>query len=470
MRLPLSGADYFHHLVHRLIVRRGGPGNCGQVRLVMATPPDAAAVATAWRCVGARLWTVGGTYRAGLRGAWFRVRGPAQLTVDHGPCLTEMADRHWRAGLPDDGARARLGIAIGSEPGLVLTWDHRLCDARGAMALLAAMPGFATEAVAADGAEDIVAGSPEIRGRIRWRSWLPRAREHAELPASLGERGTLARAALPHLGQRGRGDIWRPPGSVGNIASPLVHTGMVLGPEVTALATARQRATSGRLGETAFLIAGLAAALDDVRADSPGESGDFLFPLAIDARAGAAGVNLDIDGLLENRHGFVFLRLPAGLARADLAQAAKVVTAGLRAWLADGAERKLAAALSFFPWVGERLAGAELGGGCPGVAASCLVANTGMTAVPASSFGAAVVGVDHRVAVPAVPGLAVLFHRDARGLAWDVIAAGQVARALPPAALAARIRFHLVERAIAETPGKSAKVEASPVVAAVGAP
>jgi hypothetical protein len=470
MRLPLSGADYFHHLVHRLIVRRGGPGNCGQVRVRMTAPPDAAAVATAWRRVGERLWTVGGTYRAGLRGAWFRVRGPALLTVDHGPCLTEIADLHWRAGLPDDGARARLGVAIGGAPGLVLTWDHRMCDARGAMALLAALPGFLADVVAADGAEDSAAGSPEKRGSIRGRSWLPRAREHAELPASLGERGSLARAALPHLGQRGRGDIWRPPGSVANVASPLVHAGMVLGAEATALATARQRATSGRLGETAFLIAGLAAALDDVRADSPGESGDFLFPLAIDARAGAAGADLDIDGLLENRHGFVFLRLPAGLARADLTQAAKVVTAGLRAWLADGAERKLAAALSFFPCVGERLAGAEIGGGCPGVAASCLVANTGMTAVPDALFGSTVIGVDHRVAVPAVPGLAVLFHRDARGLGWDVIAAGQVARALPPAALAARIRHHLVERILPGGAEKPVKTAAPPAPAAVGAP
>jgi hypothetical protein len=451
MRVALSGADYFHHLVHRLILRRGGPGNCGQLRVRLDRAPDPAAVAQAWHLAGQHAWPLGGRFRAGLRGAWFSVRAPADLALDHGDRLDALADAHLRAGLDECGPRARLGRAGDArDPGLVLTWDHRLCDARGAMGLLAALPGL---------------------DATRPAAWLP-ARREAGIPAGWGARGRLARAALAHLGARGRDDLWRPPVAPASDhaaqAAPLAHAGTVLDPAATARLAQRQRAATGRLGETAFLIAALAAALDDLG----GIGRDLLFPLAADARGpedgGGPGDRSGFARLLENRHGFVFLRLPAGLASRDLVAAARHLARAWRAWLADGADVKLAAALSFFPLVGERLARAEIGGGCPGLAASCLVANTGQTRIPATLFGAGVIGVDHRVAVPAQPGLAVLFHRDARGLGWDVIATGAVAAALPQAALAGRLRHHLLDRALA-LPADDARPTRQPAAALAGA-
>src|SRR4051812_26044363 len=84
MRLPLSGIDFFHHVIHRMIRRHGGAGNHGQLRLRLASPPDAARVDAAWRRAGTCAWTIGARLRTSLRGPQWIVREPARLALEVG--------------------------------------------------------------------------------------------------------------------------------------------------------------------------------------------------------------------------------------------------------------------------------------------------------------------------------------------------------------------------------------------------
>lgn len=419
MRLPLSGIDWFHHLVHRMVTDHGGGGNLGQACVRLSRPADAAALARAWSRVGHDAWTAGARLRTGLRGPAWIVRGPARLQLERGGSVRSVADAHLREGLPEDGPRLRLASAEqADDAGLVLTWDHRLCDARGVFALLAALPGLA------DG------------GRLRDRWWQPRHRQGVALPATAAERGRLARGSIETLKPHRLARLWRPRAEPGNAASPLARVSLVLGTEETAAADRRQATLTGRFGETAWLLACLAAALEDVG----GIGGDLLFPFAVDARPRSGGP------ILANCHSFIFLRVPEGLASRDLAAAAKHLKDAHKAWVGADMTLKMSSAMSFFQLFGERVARMQISNFRAGVAASCCVANAGVTTLPESLFGARVLGIDHAATVPGMPGIGALFHRDARGLGCDLMAAGAVARSVPPERVAERLRWHLVER------------------------
>lgn len=424
MRLRLSGTDYFHQVLHRVIVDHGGAGNLGQIRIRLSTSPDAGLLARAWRSAGEQAWTLGAHLRASLRGPHWIVRGPARLELEHGGSLDRLAVEHLRDGLPERGPRARLGCSMGSQPGIVLTWDHRLSDARGAMGLVSSLPSLA------DG------------GRLRDAWWRPGHRDMPGMPATAAARGLLARGAIDHLRPHRLARLWRPAAPPANPAAPLAHVSMVLDTVETARVTGRQLAASGRMSETPFLLACLAAGLEDLG----GIGGDVLFPLAVDCRPRLGAP------IIANCHSFIFLRVPAGLASRDLGEASRFLKDAYRAWVAADMTTKMSASLGFFPYIGVRMARAQLGYFKAGVAASCLVANTGPTVLPDSLFGIDVLGVDHVAAVPGMPGLAALFHRDRRGLGVDLIAAGDAARAVPPPALAQRLRHHLLERAFAGAP------------------
>ncbi len=424
MRLRLSGTDYFHQVLHRVIVDHGGSGNLGQIRIRLGSAADAVALATGWRRAGEEAWTLGAHLRASLRGPQWIVRGPARLGLEQGASLERLAVDQLREGLPERGPRARLGCVAGSDPGIVLTWDHRLSDARGAMGLVAALPALAGG------------------GRLRDPWWAAGHRDTPGMPATAAARGLLARGAVEHLRPHRMARLWRPPVAAANPASPLAHAVLALGHEETARVTARQLAASGRMSETPFLLACLAAALEDLG----GIRGDVLFPLAVDCRPRLRAP------LVANCHSFIFLRVPAGLASRDLGEASRFLKEAYRTWVAADMTTKMSASLGFFPYIGVRLSRAQLGYFKAGVAASCLVANTGPTALPDALFGGEVLGVDHVAAVPGMPGLAALFHRDRRGLGADLIAAGDVARVIPPEALAGRLRHHLLERAFVGCP------------------
>jgi hypothetical protein len=360
------------------------------------------------------------------------MHGPADCSVAVGGALTPLAEAGLRRGLDGDrGEWMRLACATATaEPGLVLTWNHRLCDARGAMGVIAALSEISAD------------GSP----RERW--WRSDYRAAGPLPTSAAARGQLARGTLALLDPLCRGPWLRPAvdSSRGkNPAAPIRRYGMILDAEVTARFDARQRAATGRFGETPFVLAAVAAALEAAY----GIGADLLFPLAVDTRAEHA------DGerrLLSNCHGFMLLRLAAGLASRDLGEAGRALKEGHRRWLAADGFTKMSASLSWFPLLGYRLARAELGFHRAGIAASCLVANTGRTLVPERLFGAGVLGVDHAASLPGTPGLGVLVHRDRRGLGLDVIATGAVARRLPPERFAALIAEQLLERPFAGAP------------------
>ncbi|MBA2481378.1 MAG: hypothetical protein H0V44_12010 [Planctomycetes bacterium] len=419
MRVRLSGADYFHHLLHRINQDHGGSGNCGQLRLRLERPlADPRGLEAAWHAAGQQAWTLGATYRSSLRGPYWRVRGPADLRLDISDATTDaLGDAHLRAGLSDVGSRMRLAYAAATQPGVVLTWDHRLSDARGVIALLDALPRLA-------------AG-----GRLGDRWWSPGHREPAGQPATLAARGVHARGSVEHIRGHRLVRLWRPGVPADNPAAPLRRASMVMDP---ARVESRQRAATGRLSETPFLLAAVAAALEDIG----GIGGDLLFPLAVDGRPRTGGA------MLANQHSFLFLRVPEGLATRDLVLAARHLKDAHRQWVAADVTTKMSAALSFFPIVGERLARAELGNRGGGLAASCLVANTGAIALPETWFGSRVAGVDLVASVPGRPGLAVLFHRDRRGLVCDVIAAGAVPRLIPPEKLAQCIAFQLTGRVL----------------------
>ena len=421
MRIPCSGVDYFHHVLHRMIQDHGGPGNHGQVRLELDCALDDARLDSAWRSLGRQAWILAAQLRLGLRGAWWQVRGPAQLELERGEDLAQLAQEQLRGGLPEAGPRLRLGYARASAAGpagVVLTWDHRLCDARAALGVLSRLSQLA------DGQS------------LRDPWWRPGQRHIAGLPPTRAAQGALARQSVQHLKPHRYATLWRPQVPAGNPAAPVEVLQLAFSAAETASVDQRQVTASGRFSETPFLLAALSASLEEVG----GVHGDVLFPVAIDARPRQGGP------LLANCHSFLFLRLQAGVATRDLTVAARALKEAHRYWVAQEMSLKMAAAMEFFPLVGERIARAQLGYFRAGVAASCLVANTGQSSAPSELFGAQVTGIRHAATVPGMPGLAALFHRQGRRLCCDLIAAGAVRQALPLARLRERLRYQLLER------------------------
>ncbi|HYE06843.1 MAG TPA: hypothetical protein VEL07_15105 [Planctomycetota bacterium] len=418
MRIRLSPSDAFHWLLDGAIRRGGGPGTSAQLRLRLARPVvDRAALANAWRRLGERAWMLAATPSINALRAYWRVRGPAALRVAFvdDARLDALALAELARGFPAAGGEhARLSCAGDpAEPGIVLTWSHRLFDARGALALVNAL----------------AAG-----GRIDDPWWKPGYRDAmAHQPAA--QRGREARRSLDFVKPLRRTVVLTPLTHAAP-AAPLIWHGEGLG-DATAACDARLRQAAGRFGETPFLLACVAATLEEVF----GERGDCVFPLAVDARTPGQARRL------ANAHGFLLLRCPMGLASADLGRAARHLRDDHRRWVAEEGVAALDAALSWTTVVGPRLAHAELGGGRSGVTASCLVANVGRADPPATLFGSELLGVDHAAAVPGRPGLAVLFHRDRRGLGFAVVATAAVARRIAPADFARRMRHHLTERA-----------------------
>ncbi len=407
MRVRLSASDAFHHVVDGIIRRSGGPGNIAQLRIHLGPGLDAAALHAAWDDFGrqARIAC------APVRKWRFVLPQNSRLELRHdAQSLATVGQAELRAGLAAD-EHLRLCLAA---DGAVLTWRHTLADARGMQSVLTAL-------------EAPTAAS------TTWHDPAPRS--DAEMPLTAALRGQAARAVVPLLKPLRLRPLLRPAGLRGNRSAPLVCAHVALGAD-TERVDERVRATVGRFGETAFVLAAVAGALAE-HAD-----GQLVFPLAADSRRPQER------RLLANAHGFLFLTVDAELARRDLAATARHLRDAHKAWLAAQGTTKLLASLSWLPMLGERIARYQLGFGKPGLLASACVANSGKTLLGDTWFGAAVRGIDHVAAVPGHPGVAMLFHRDARGLCIDVVIAGALAQRLTPAQLAARIRHHLVERPI----------------------
>lgn len=403
MRQRLSASDAFHHVVDGVIRRSGGPGNLGQLRIHLDSGYDRVAIAVAWAALGRELRLA----RAPVRRWCFQVPRSAVLAaVDDIRSLAAAGQADLRAGLASD-EHLRLRLAA---DGVVVTWRHTVADARGIQGLLAALPHGVREP---------------------WRD--PGYRADAELPPTAALRGQAARGAVALLKPLRLRPLLRLAGMRGNHGAPLVCVHLALGAATTTV-DERVRASVGRFGETAFLLAAVAGALAE-RGD-----GQIVFPLAADTRRPGES------RLLANAHSFLFLAVDAGLARSDLSATARHLRDAHKAWIAADGSTKLLASLSWLPLLGERIARYQLGFGRPGLLASACVANSGRALLGETWFGASVRGIDHVAAVPGHPGLAVLFHRDGRGLCVDVVVAGRLARRCPAAHLAERIRWHLVER------------------------
>ncbi len=415
-------ADIFAAILDRLIRDAGGAGNLGQLRVHFARPlADHAALARAWRRLGEQAWPLGARLLHGLRGMRLAMGGPAGLALELADDLARCASEHLANGTGEVNARLAL-IGDARAPGLVMTWNHRVLDARAALGLLHELPGLA-------------AG-----GTLREAWWDPAYRQLPGVPQHAAARGRMASQALELLRPHRLVELWRPLGRGGgrsppaNRAHPLRSHSEVIGD--SEVLRQRQRQASGRLAETPFLLGCVAAALESAL----GVGGDVLMPLAVDLRAPGER------RLLANCHGYCFLRVPAGLASRDLAGACRHLKQEHRAWTAQDGIVKLSSSMSWFGHLPHRLAQAQLGNHQPGVWSSCVVANVGASPLPATWFGAAISGVDHAALIPATPGLGVLFHRDARGLVVDVLACGRVAQLLAPERLARLIRWQLLER------------------------
>ncbi len=414
--IPASGADVFHQLVDRGIRRSGGPGSHGQLIIRCNPGPTPAALDRALQRLAQQAPLLHARWLGDLRGPRWRFALPAPaLRAESGGELDLLAARHLKSDLADGWL-----IRFGHTPdGLVATWDHRLIDARGVMGLIGILPRLA-------------AG-----GNLDEAWWQTGYREPSDLPPSHAERGRLARSLLPLIRQQRLSRIWKPRRSGAHGGGSYHTIDLSLGAD-TAVLDARIRATTGRFGETAFLLAALAAALEA----RGGLGGDLLFPLAVDIRAvGQAR-------LLSNHHGFSMLTVPEGSATADLGNAARQLKMAQRTWLAGDGVRAMAASLSYFHYLGPRRGQFEIGNRMSGVWASCLIANTGQARLPDSWFGHAITGIDHRVTVPDHPGLAAIFSRDARGAGVTLMATAAVAQQLDLPAVAAELRFQLIERGL----------------------
>lgn len=403
MRVRLSASDAFHHVVDGIIRRSGGPGNLAQLRIHLGPGLDHAALRAAWDAFGRQARIA----RAPVRRWRFVLPQTSRLALhqDARPLAT-VGQAELRAGLAAD---EHLRLCLTAD-GAVLTWRHTLADARGIQSVLMALESPTT-----------------------WHDRAPRS--DAEMPPRAALRGKAAREVVPLLKPLRLLPLLRPAGVRGNRSAPLSCAHVALGVE-TERVDERIRATVGRFGETAFVLAAVAGALAE-HAD-----GQLVFPLAADSRRPQER------RLLANAHGFLFLAVDAELARRDLAATARHLRDAHKAWLAAQGTTKLLASLSWLPMLGERIARYQLGFGKPGLLASACVANSGRTLLGDTWFNATVRGIDHVAAVPGHPGVAVLFHRDARGLCIDVVIAGALAKRLTPGHLAARIRHHLVERPI----------------------
>jgi hypothetical protein len=424
MRQTLGPADIFADLLDGIIRHEGGSGNIGQLRVRLSVPIiDVTGLTRAWQALGREAWTLKARFHRGIRGSFLHTTGPAELTVEHASQLDVAAAQHLAEGT---GAVAmRLALA---NDGVVLTWDHRLCDARGAAGILAALPAIAAGAHL---------GERWWTADYRWLPGVPRA---ARL------RGPLAQQAMPLLIPHRLAHLWRPlkssHRSPANPAAPVACSTTTLGAEDTVAYQARQRQATGRMAETPFLLACVAAALEATR----GVDGDILMPLTVDLREGGD------KRLLANCHGYCFLRVPAGLASKDLMAAANHLKQAHREWIAVDGLVKLSASMSWFGHLPRRLARAQLGNHRAGVWASCVVANAGVSPLPGTWFGAPVIGVDHAACIPGTPGIGVLFHRDGRGLGFTTLATGRVSEAIPPSRFAEFLRWQLLERPLVLSP------------------
>ena len=422
MRQPLGPGDIFATILDGIIRRRGGAGNLGQLRLRFDRPlADASALATAWRRLGREAWPLGGRIVQGLRGMRLATHGAARLDLEHSADLAATGDAHLRTGTGSALARLAL-ISDPAEPGAVFTWQHGLCDARAAAGLLAALPSLAS-------------------GRALGESWWqPGYRSIPGLPATARARGQQAQQALEHLRPHRLVRLWQPltgaQRSPSNPSSPTAHHTTALGSDGTAAYQTRQRQATGRMAETPFLLACVAAALEAAL----GIGGDVLMPLTVDLREPGER------RLLANCHGYCFLRVPEGLASRDLMAAAAHLKQAHRDWLANDGLIKLSSSMSWFGYLPQRLTRAQLGNHRAGVWASCIVANTGASVIPESWFGVRITGIDNAANLPGTPGIGVLFHRDARGLVFDTLACGRVAQRLPPQRFAELLRWQLLER------------------------
>ncbi|MDA3960347.1 MAG: hypothetical protein PF961_06130 [Planctomycetota bacterium] len=407
--LPLEAGDAFAVTLDGLIRRGGGAGNCGQLRVHCGQDPDRQLVSERVARLHAACPLLSARLAGGLRGPRWWVPQQAAAPVWSGADAADSADAHMAQLDPSRGRNLCWSIE-GRE--LILTWHHALCDARGAMALLTGL---------------------EQLGLDAW--WQ---RSVTGCAQSAAERGRQARRAVdllrPHRARR----LWQAPGAGAWAPEPMQRCHVSLGGEGDAILAAGRRLV-GRLAETPFLLACLAAALEDCT----GVGGDFLFPLAVDLRTPAAPAPI------ANAHGFAFVAVDAGLATLSVESAARALKAQMRAWARADGERVLLASLSWFPRLPQALVRRELGLGGPGIAASCLVANTGLSRVPDRLAGATVTGIDHLLMVPARPGLAVLFRRDGRGLGFDVMASAAVHQQLPVSRVAAALQARL--RACCET-------------------
>jgi hypothetical protein len=420
MRAAFSPSDYFHWVLDRAIRRDGGAGNIGQLRVRLRAPlANSDALCAAWKRLGEQAWTIGADIGRTWRGPQWRVRGPFRPKLHHGKTVDGLADRHLSVRL--DGGQTgliRLGYASSErDPGIVLTWNHQLLDARGAMALLAALPGLA------DGRH------------LREKWWEPSYRACDEVPRDPAARGRLARAAIPLLREHGESP-WLRASPARNEPLPLDIHHRTFTPSDTQRCDARQRAACGRFAETPFLMAAVAAALEQAL----GRRAQAMFPLAVDSRGANA------TRWLANCHSYLMLSVPPGKATDDLACAARALKDAHKTWIANDGSAKLMSSLSWFPYLGFSLSRAQLGMNRAGIAGSCLFANTGKTQVPEQLFGREVIGVDHAATVPGAPGLAVLFRRDRRGFGFDVITGGRVSREIPATRLADLIQHQLLYR------------------------
>lgn len=286
------------------------------------------------------------------------------------------------------------------DPGVILTWQHMLADARGIQELLAALP---------DGSLP-----PPEDPAARWCG-----------PRTWAQRGRLAQRVLPLLRPLRSTAHWRPAQT--GAPQPLVWQHLHFDAAQTSQIDAHQRRLTGRFQTTAFQLAILAHTLARLRPAAT----RFRFPLAVDLRHSTSP-------WLANAHGLMMLACTEDPDQPD--RTSRELARAQKAWLAaEGPEAFLAAA-SFLPWVPEPLWRRELGERRSGVAGSCICACPGTSPFGPTWAGRHILAVEHLATIPAEPGLAVLFHRYQDRQSISLIATPSVARSLPLADLAEGLR------------------------------
>ena len=309
-RRYLSGIDWVIHALDWRTRRATGVGNLGQIVLELETAPPEALFQDTARGLFARLPVVHGRAARDLLNLapWWRIAGLRGAAPDPVRETVEGVDVAEFVNTPFRGPRDHLALRLVRVPGeerafVVLTFDHRLCDARGAEMLVRHLQRFHD---VGDDAIDDALRRPAAPADLRnWRSRFLSGR-HANRTALALADSDMARIELPE----------RSP------CRPFRFRVESFDEEATAAIDAHAERAAGRMFVMPFLLSAAVGAMHGAFAAKGNGGSEYVVAATIDGRSPAQAAK----EVFFNHVSFLFFRF----AVADAARPEALVRSALR--------------------------------------------------------------------------------------------------------------------------------------------